>query len=309
VTWYSSTGVPINAYKVYDPFCSITKSSSGAQSALGFQGQFTDAAAIELIQSGTPSPAIGQAINDAYNAINAAPTQQAIIDTAAAHAAAALAAQTAASTPVVEPVPATPQTPTPTGQSEAPGDPDTQDSSRQGGSESDTPESLALVYSAAPKPKVVNLLAGRGTSAPLVTFRGTNESGGISCSAQASASIDLVNGQIKSDGYIRRAGMSPPLQGSVGSGSISVLIRQITFANQGATFELEKFTGKQNNIPLVTDCVAGCLGSYEVTVKWTYKAPFDFFSSDFGCKAGEGFVACKKSYFVVNNQRSSNRNV
>jgi RHS repeat-associated protein len=43
VMWYPTTGVPISAYKVYDPFGVVTKSSSGAQSALGFQGQFTDA--------------------------------------------------------------------------------------------------------------------------------------------------------------------------------------------------------------------------------------------------------------------------
>ncbi len=86
----------------------------------------TAAAAIELIQSGTPSVAIGQAINDAYNAINAAPTQEAILATAAANAA-ALAAQTAANTPVIESVPTTPQTPTPAGPSEAPGDPDIPD--------------------------------------------------------------------------------------------------------------------------------------------------------------------------------------
>jgi hypothetical protein len=90
----------------------------------------TAAAAIELIQSGTSSPAIGQAINDAYNAISAAPTQEAILATAAANAAAAaaaLAAQQPASTPVIEPVPTTPQTQTPAGPSEAPGDPDIPD--------------------------------------------------------------------------------------------------------------------------------------------------------------------------------------
>jgi RHS repeat-associated protein len=43
IMWYPTTGVPISAYKVYDPFGAITKTSGGAQSALGFQGQFTDA--------------------------------------------------------------------------------------------------------------------------------------------------------------------------------------------------------------------------------------------------------------------------
>ena len=52
----------------------------------------TAAAAITLVQSGTPSAAIGQAINDAYNAISAAPTQEAILATNAAATAAASAA-------------------------------------------------------------------------------------------------------------------------------------------------------------------------------------------------------------------------
>ena len=43
VMWYPTTGATINAYKVYDPFCAVTKTSGGPQSALGFQGQFTDA--------------------------------------------------------------------------------------------------------------------------------------------------------------------------------------------------------------------------------------------------------------------------
>ena len=43
VMWYPTTGAVINAYKVYDPFGVVTGSSAGAQSALGFQGQFTDA--------------------------------------------------------------------------------------------------------------------------------------------------------------------------------------------------------------------------------------------------------------------------
>ena len=52
----------------------------------------TAAAAIVLIESGTPSAAIGQAINDAYNAISAAPTQEAILAVAATNAAATAAA-------------------------------------------------------------------------------------------------------------------------------------------------------------------------------------------------------------------------
>ena len=62
----------------------------------------TAAAAITLVQSGTPAAAIGQAINDAYNAISAAPTQEAILATAATNAAATAAAlmaqETAANT-------------------------------------------------------------------------------------------------------------------------------------------------------------------------------------------------------------------
>ncbi len=465
VMWYPTTGVPISAYKVYDPFGAITKSSAGAQSALGFQGQFTDAttgdvnmgarwynpsggsfrgrdtmfgslsspstlnrysyvsnnplnsfdpngreefsvdlstlsgffggdalggvtetlgagisepvivsyetanpsagvynyvanvsdgsstiatiaptgvnvsqptttvssgylaytpndataaAAIVLIESGTPAPAIGQAINDAYNAISAAPTQEAILAVAAtnaaatAAAAAALMAQETAANAAAQAAaqaaiaPAPTPTPTPNGPSEAPGDPDLTPGTDV---EVATPGDVLQVFSASPRPKVVNLLSGRGSSAPLVSFQGINETGVISCSAGASARIDLVYGQITADGYIHCEGYNPPQSGSVGSWSISVIIRQVTFAGNGATFELDKRTGKQNNIPLVTDCVAGCLGNYEVTVKWTYTAPFDFLATDFGCKASEGFVSCKKSYFVVNNQKSRNPNV
>jgi hypothetical protein len=95
----------------------------------------TAAAAIQLIQSGTPSPAIGQAINDAYNAISAAPTQEAILATAASNAAAglaaaeALAAQTTAASAAAQLAAATATAPEPTptasGPSEGPGDPDT----------------------------------------------------------------------------------------------------------------------------------------------------------------------------------------
>ncbi len=259
VMWYPTTGVPISAYKVYDPFGAVTKSSAGAQSALGFQGQFTDAttgdvnmgarwfspsggsfrgrdtmfgslsspstlnryayasgnplnmmdptghdgelvidfsqfdlawiteslggtyvppavvsyetanpsagvynyivnmsdgsstiatiaptvvnvsqpettvssgylaytpndataaAAIVLIESGTPAPAIGQAINDAYNAISAAPTQEAILATAASNAALAAAANAASELAIVAA-----SAPSNT-QSQAPGSPD-----------------------------------------------------------------------------------------------------------------------------------------------------------------------------------------
>jgi RHS repeat-associated protein len=94
----------------------------------------TAAAAIVLIESGTPAAAIGQAINDAYNAISAAPTQEAILATAAANAAATAAAAAAlmaqetaanaAAQAAAQAAIAIPSTPTPSGSSEAPGMPD-----------------------------------------------------------------------------------------------------------------------------------------------------------------------------------------
>lgn len=153
----------------------------------------------------------------------------------------------------------------------------------------------------------VDQLGGRGGSPPLVTFAGFNETGGISCTATAFAGVNLQAGTVSAGGHIGCEGFDPPLEGFVGTGRISIRIRQGTPPVE-AIFDWEAATGTPN-IPLLAPCAAGCLGEYQTVVEWQYTAPFSFASLDFGCAGGNGTITCRKSYFVTNNRRSANRHV
>ena len=177
---------------------------------------------------------------------------------------------------------------------------------KQGTTSTTSPRRKVVVPPAAPL-SPVNLLGGRGGSAPLVTFSGFNETGGISCTASAYAALNLQAGTIVAGGHIGCEGFDPPLEGFVGTGRISIRIRQTTASGESVV-DWEAVTGSPN-IPLLTSCVSGCLGAYQTVVEWLYNAPFSFVSLDFGCTGGEGTITCRKSYFVTNNRRSANRHV